>query len=73
MMLPPTKIIHPFDKRPPIPARPLDGSVHVRHLAWLALRDPAGQLAGLLHPSGELSFVELVVLVKLFAVSGAGG
>jgi hypothetical protein len=26
---------------------------------------PAGQFAGLLHPSGELSFVELVVLVDV--------
>src|SRR5216117_3722608 len=38
----------------------------------------AGQLAGLLHPSGELSFVELVVLVdvevaRVLALGLAGG
>ena len=38
----------------------------------------AGQLAGLLHPSGELSFVELVVLMdvevaRVLALGLAGG
>ena len=40
----------------------------------------AGQLAGLLHPSGELSFVELLVLVDvevahflLLALAGGSG
>jgi len=39
---------------------------------------PAGQFAGLLHPSGELSFIELVVLVdvevaRVLALGLAGG
>jgi hypothetical protein len=38
----------------------------------------AGQLAGLLHPSGELSFVELIVLMdvevaRVLALGLAGG
>ena len=36
-----------------------------RHLATRRSHSFAGQLAGLLHPSGELSFVELVVLVDV--------
>src|SRR5205823_5803540 len=35
------------------------------HLATFPSHSLAGQLAGLLHPSGELSFVELVVLVDV--------
>ena len=37
-------------------------SVRSSQLSGLA---PAGQLAGLLHPSGELSFVELIVLMDV--------
>jgi hypothetical protein len=36
-----------------------------RHLATSRSHSFAGQLAGLLHPSGELSFVEMVVLVDV--------
>src|SRR5438874_626558 len=38
-------------------------TIHATHVAPAANHSFAAQLAGLLHPSGELSFVELVVLV----------
>src|SRR5947208_9951536 len=41
-------------------------TAHAMHTPRTACSHPfAGQLAGLLHPGGELSFVELVVLVDV--------
>src|SRR5882757_3464680 len=41
------------------------GAWKVGPFEMCGLRNPAWQLAGLLHPSGELSFVDLVVLVDV--------